>query len=78
MKPTALLTDETLDQLAGFTGLGWTAALMGYLVTLVGVGQSVVTRFVADPVSLLYLGGVLLVATLGLDRLQDSIAESDE
>lgn len=70
IKPSAVLSDDVLDQLAGLTGLGWTTALLGYLVTAVGLGHSVVTRVVADPLSLLYLGGVLLVATLGLDRLK--------
>lgn len=65
---------RTLDQLAGLTGIGWTASMLGYLAAAVGVGNSVVSRLVADPVSLLYLGGVLLVATLGLDRLQNSLS----
>jgi hypothetical protein len=46
--------------------------------TLVGASHRIVTRVVADPVSLLYIGGVLFVATLGLDRLNRSAAESDE
>lgn len=66
-----------LDQLAGLTGIGWTASLLGYLAAAVGIGNSVITRLVADPVSLLYLGGVLLVATLGLDRLQNSLANGE-
>lgn len=68
---------NALDQLAGLTGIGWTASLLGYLAAAVGIGNSVVTRLVADPVSLLYLGGVLLVATLGLDRLQNSLAKGE-
>jgi hypothetical protein len=78
MKPSAVSTDDLLDQLAGITGLGWTTALIGSLVSLIGLGGSVVTRVVADPLSLLYLGGVLFVATLGLDRLNRSDTGSDE
>jgi hypothetical protein len=78
IEPSAALPEDALDHLAGLTGLGWTAALLGYLLTLVGVGHSVVTRVVAHPVSLLYLGGVLPVVTLGLDRRQRSAAESNE
>jgi len=69
---------DRLETLAGLTGLGWTASVLGYLVTLVGYGNSFVTRLVAEPVSLLYLGLVLLVATLGLDRLQDLLSSRDE
>ncbi len=68
---------NTLDKLAGLTGLGWTASILGYLSSVIGFGNSVVSRLVADPVSLLYLGGVLLVATLGLDRLQKSLTTGD-
>ena len=74
--PTPIDTD-TLDQLAGLTGIGWTASILGYLVSAIGIGNSVVTRVVAEPVSLLYLGGVLLVATLGLDRLQNSLSTGE-
>ena len=59
-----------LYRLAGVTGVGWTLSLLGYLSTVVGYGNSLVTRLVADPQSLLYLGSVLFVATVGLDRLQ--------
>jgi hypothetical protein len=58
-----------LDQLAGLTGLGWTASVLGFAATLVGYGNSVVLRLVSDPTSLLYTGVVLFLATLGLDRL---------
>lgn len=68
---------KTLDQLAGLTGIGWTASILGYLAVAVGVGNTAVSRLVADPVSLLYLGGVLLVATLGLDRLQQSLSTGE-
>lgn len=65
---------KTLDQLAGLTGIGWTASILAYLILAVGVGNSLFSQLVADPVLLLYLGGVLLVATLGLDRLQNSLS----
>ncbi|WP_178916228.1 hypothetical protein [Natronomonas gomsonensis] len=61
---------DGLDQLAGITGLGWTASIIGYLGTAIGIGNTLVAR-VADPQSLLYLGAVLFAATFGLDRLHD-------
>lgn len=67
---------ETLHQLAGFTGFGWTVSLLGFLSTVIGYGNTIVSRLVTDPHSLLYLGGVFFLATLGLDHLADE--ESDE
>lgn len=58
-----------LDQLAGFTGLGWTASGLGFLSTALGYGNSVIGRLVTDPQSFLYVGVVFFLATLGLDRL---------
>lgn len=67
MSLTRSVTDrDLLYQLAGLTGLGWTGAILVYLGTLIGYGNGLV----ANPRSLLYLGGVLFVATVGLDRLQ--------
>ncbi|MBX0321620.1 hypothetical protein EGH21_01120 [Halomicroarcula sp. F13] len=66
---------DTLDQLAGVTGLGWTTSLLGFLTTLVGYGHSVLSRFAAEPQTLLYLGVAFFVATLGLDRLAASMRE---
>lgn len=60
---------DVIDQLAGLTGLGWTASALGFAATLVGYGNSVVLRFVTDPTSLLYAGALLFLATLGLDHL---------
>lgn len=60
---------DALDQLAGITGLGWTASALGFASTLVGYGNELVLRLVTDPVSLLYAGALLFLATLGLDRL---------
>lgn len=62
---------DTLDQLAGLTGLGWTVSVFGYVSAAVGYGSFVLSRLVVEPQSLLYLGGVLFVTTLGLDRLRD-------
>ncbi|WP_276271272.1 hypothetical protein [Haloarcula litorea] len=75
MAPDWLPRADTLDQLAGFTGVGWTTSLLGFLTTLVGYGNSIVSRFIADSQSLLYLGLVFFLATLGLDRLANSLAE---
>lgn len=68
---------ETLEQLAGLTGIGWTAAILGYLGAVFGYGSALVARLAVDPQSLLYLGGALLVTTLGLDRLQTKLTERE-
>lgn len=65
--------NNVLDQLAGLTGFGWTAALLGYLGSVFGYGSSLISRLAVDPQSLLYLGGALFVATFGLDRLQNRL-----
>lgn len=67
---------SVLDQLAGITGIGWTASALGFLSTVVGHGNSVVTRLVAEPQSLLYIGGVFFLATFGLDRLTRHLSEA--
>lgn len=66
--------EDTLDQIAGITGLGWTASLLGYLSAAIGFGNALV----GSPHSLLYLGGVLFVATLGLDRLKNTLSNGDK
>ncbi len=68
---------EFVDQIAGITGLGWTASLLGYLITVIGYGNSVVSRLVVDPRSLLYVGTILFVVTLGLDRFQRLLTEQE-
>lgn len=71
MAPKSLpgVNSENLDQLAGITGLGWTTSLLGFLTPVIGYGNGFVSRFVTDPQSLLYVGVVFFLATLGLDRL---------
>jgi hypothetical protein len=69
------LDRDSLHQLAGVTGVGWTASVLGFLSTVVGYGNSLVTRLVADPTSLLYLGIVFFLATLGLDHLASEQSE---
>jgi len=65
-------TDRSfLETLAGITGVGWTTSLLGFLATVLGYGNGVVTRLVTDPQSLLYVGAVCFVTTLGLDRLSN-------
>lgn len=66
------LNRDALDQLAGFTGVGWTTSILGFLSTLMGYGNSLISRFVADSRSLLYVGVVFFLATLGLDRLANA------
>lgn len=65
---------DRLEQLAGVTGLGWTGSVLSYLVLMIGYGNGYVSRLIVDPQSLLYLGGVLFVTTLGLDRLRDRVS----
>lgn len=77
LKQKPSLNKDALNQIAGVTGLGWTASVLGYLTTVIGYGNTVVTRIVADPQSLLYLGGALFVATLGLDRLKDRLVDEE-
>lgn len=68
---------DRLDQIAGITGLGWTGSVLSYLVVAVGYGNGLVSRLAVDPQSLLYLGGVLLVTTLGIDRFRDRLSRGD-
>ncbi|WP_256296695.1 hypothetical protein [Haloarchaeobius salinus] len=79
-----MIQDETrsedtgrLYRIAGVTGLGWTVSLLAYLTTLLGYGNAVVARLVGSPRALLYLGGGLFVATLGLDRLRGDGADDE-
>lgn len=69
------LDGDVLDQLAGVAGVGWTASLLGYLGTLVGYGNGLVGRLVTDPQALLYVGVACFLATAGLDRLADRLAD---
>ncbi|EMA58694.1 hypothetical protein [Halorubrum lipolyticum] len=73
--PKAIRESDTdlLDQLTGLTGLGWTASVLGYLSTVIGYGNGLISRLVAEPQSLLYVGGSFFLLTLGLDRLQSKI-----
>lgn len=66
---------ESLDNLAGITGLGWTTSTLGFLTTAIGYGNGLVSRLVTDPHSLLYVGVACFLATLGLDRLAESRSE---
>ncbi|WP_418280351.1 hypothetical protein [Halorubrum sp. DTA98] len=66
---------ELVDQIAGITGLGWTASLLGYAISVIGYGNSVIGRLVVEPRSLLYVGTVLFVVTLGLDRFQRTLTD---
>jgi hypothetical protein len=67
-------TDEDLlNQLTGLTGLGWTTSVLGYLSTVIGYGNGLISRLVAEPQSLLYVGGSFFLLTLGLDRLQSRL-----
>lgn len=58
---------SVLERAAGVTGVGWTASALGYLGAAIGVGDTPIS----NPQSLLYLGVVCFLATVGIDRLND-------
>lgn len=64
---------DVLYRLAGITGLAWTVLILAYVATVMGYGHG----HVAEPQSLLRLGAVLFVVTLGLDGLQDRLLDED-
>ena len=70
LKQRLAANEDTLDQVAGVTGFGWTSSLLGYLSVATGYSDTLVT----EPQSLLYVGVVLFVTTLGLDRLKQALA----
>lgn len=72
LKEADVSTRDTLNQLAGFTGLGWTTSVVVLLTTLIHSGNGPVSRLVVNPRVLLYLGAVFFVITLLLDRLTAS------
>jgi hypothetical protein len=74
-KRTLLRDRKVLDTLAGITGIGWTTSLLGFLGTVVGVGNGIIARLAVDPQSLLYLGVVCFLTTLGLDRLANRLPD---
>lgn len=78
LKRVRTFDNGVVNQLAGITGLGWTMSMLGFLSTVVGYGSGPVARLVADPHSLLYLGAIFFVATLGLDQLVDQPDEPEE
>lgn len=69
------VSGETFDQLAGVTGIGWTTSLLGFLSSVIGYGNGIVGRLVTEPSSLLYLGGLFFLTTLGLDRLANRLQD---
>lgn len=76
MAPSLTSLDRNvLHQIAGFTGFGWTASLLGYAAAVIGYGNGIITRLFAGPRSLLYLGVVLFLTTLGLDRIANRLPE---
>lgn len=78
LRPGPLADDEFLDELAGITGVGWTASTIGFIGALVGYGNTVASYLVAGPRSLLYLGIGFFLPTFGLDRLKNARSAEDE
>lgn len=62
--------EDLLDTAAGLTGIGWTTSLLGYLSGVVGYS----TAPLVSPQSLLYLGGILFLTTVGLDQLNETLS----
>lgn len=75
LKSIISLDTNSAEQLAGVTGLGWTTSTLGFLGTVLGYGNSVVSRLATEPSSLLYVGFVCFLATLGLDRVAKRAAD---
>lgn len=75
-KRISSLDSETLDQLAGITGLGWTTSTLGFLSAVLGYGNGIASRLVAEPQAFLYVGLAFFLATLGLDRLARKIPDT--
>lgn len=73
IKQVPKLNEELLNQLAGLTGLGWTASMLGFLSAASGYGGS----FVPRPQWFLALAVILFVVTLGLDRLTRGLSDGD-
>ncbi|GAA0193873.1 MULTISPECIES: hypothetical protein [Halobaculum] len=73
LKGMARPNGDAIDQVAGITGLGWTASLLGYLSTVIGYSNSLIT----NPQTLLYVGSVFFVTTLGLDRLRSRLSNDE-
>lgn len=71
--------DPLLHRVGGVLGVGWTTTLLGYVSSVLGYSTELVARLGTEPVSLLYAGVVLLLATLGLDRFagRDTGDEAD-
>jgi len=74
LKQIVKSNEDTLEQVAGLTGFGWTTSVLGYLSVLAGYSNTLVT----SPQSLLYLGGILFVTTLGLDQLRERLSNEKD
>lgn len=78
LRRPSTLDDDVLEQAAGITGIGWTTSLLGYVVAVTGAGNHVVAPLVMEPQSLLYLGAVLFVTTIGLDRIRRTRSNGED
>ena len=73
LKQRPELNEELLNQLAGLTGLGWTASMLGFVSAAIGYGGS----FAPGPQWFLSLAVVFFLATVGIDRLRKGLSDSD-
>lgn len=71
------LEGETIDQMAGIAGVGWTTSLLAFLTTVIGYSNSVISRFMSDSRIFLYAGVVFFLMTLGLDRVANRLPDDE-
>lgn len=68
-----LLPDaDAVYQLAGLTGVGWTASILAYACTVLGYWNWLPVPRIGEPELLLYLAGSLFLATVGLDYFRQT------
>jgi len=78
LKPAILSNEQFLHELAGLTGLGWTASMLGFLGSLIWYGNDVRPALPIGPRTLLGLGICFFLATQLLDRLRMAGADRAE
>mgnify|MGYP000580871393 CR=1 FL=1 len=81
LSPRTLADEELLHELAGITGVGWTASSLGFIGSLLWYGDGIGASHSLATRALLYLAIASFLATLGLDALRsvvgDAIAAGD-
>ncbi|AGN02287.1 hypothetical protein L593_11720 [Salinarchaeum sp. Harcht-Bsk1] len=78
LKPEILSDEQFLHELAGITGLGWTASTLGFIGSLIWYGDAPGGSHPLESRVLLYLGICCFVATIGLDALRTVLDDAGE